>query len=292
MKGITKAFARTPHMLTTKVGMSKKSSDPEFEDYARRFASIETATDKLLKDTKAYTEAVSNLFTHGAGYAQHFVTLFHPVAGEDDLTRKHPESEHTIRNVDDYETAMEELKTAIVPELELIESRVVDPIKELQGVLKTIRKSITKREHKLVDYDRYNNSLTKLRDKKEKTLSDEKHIFKLEQDFDVASNEYDQINSTMKTELPRFLVQATQFLDPLFHSFFYMQLNVFYLLLEKLNGFAESGKYDVSVTGNQIAKEYEEKRSDAWQRLESLNVTQRILSTCRLLLIMSNILGY
>ncbi|KAI0932843.1 hypothetical protein AcW1_000150 [Taiwanofungus camphoratus] len=223
MKGITKAFARTPHMLTTKVGMSKKSSDPEFEDYARRFASIETATDKLLKDTKAYTEAVSNLFTHGAGYAQHFVTLFHPVAGEDDLTRKHPESEHTIRNVDDYETAMEELKTAIVPELELIESRVVDPIKELQGVLKTIRKSITKREHKLVDYDRYNNSLTKLRDKKEKTLSDEKHIFKLEQDFDVASNEYDQINSTMKTELPRFLVQATQFLDPLFHSFFYMQ---------------------------------------------------------------------
>ncbi|KAI0935700.1 hypothetical protein AcV5_004045 [Taiwanofungus camphoratus] len=292
MKGITKAFARTPHMLTTKVGMSKKSSDPEFEDYARRFASIETATDKLLKDTKAYTEAVSNLFTHGAGYAQHFVTLFHPVAGEDDLTRKHPESEHTIRNVDDYETAMEELKTAIVPELELIESRVVGPIKELQGVLKTIRKSITKREHKLVDYDRYNNSLTKLRDKKEKTLSDEKHIFKLEQDFDVASNEYDQINSTMKTELPRFLVQATQFLDPLFHSFFYMQLNVFYLLLEKLNGFAESGKYDVSVTGNQIAKEYEEKRSDAWQRLESFNVTQRILSTCRLLLIMSNILGY
>ncbi|KAI0932846.1 hypothetical protein AcW1_000150 [Taiwanofungus camphoratus] len=177
---------------------------------------------------------------------------------------------------------MEELKTAIVPELELIESRVVDPIKELQGVLKTIRKSITKREHKLVDYDRYNNSLTKLRDKKEKTLSDEKHIFKLEQDFDVASNEYDQINSTMKTELPRFLVQATQFLDPLFHSFFYMQLNVFYLLLEKLNGFAESGKYDVSVTGNQIAKEYEEKRSDAWQRLESLNVTQRILSTSKL----------
>lgn len=92
---------------------------------------------------------MSNLFTHGAGYAQHFVTLFHPVAGEDDLTRKHPESEHTIRNVDDYETAMEELKTAIVPELELIESRVVGPIKELQGVLKTIRKSITKREHKV-----------------------------------------------------------------------------------------------------------------------------------------------
>ena len=91
-----------------------------------------------------------------------------------------------------------------------------------------------------MDYDRFNNSLTKLRDKKEKTLNDEKNLFKvrscslavtrvsssskqLEQDFEIASNEYDFINTAMKNELPRFLVQATQFIDPLFHSFYYMQ---------------------------------------------------------------------
>ena len=32
---------------------------------------------------------------------------------------------------------------------------------------------------KLMDYDRFNNSLTKLRDKKEKTLNDEKNLFKV-----------------------------------------------------------------------------------------------------------------
>jgi len=31
----------------------------------------------------------------------------------------------------------------------------------------------------LVDYDRFNNSLTKLRDKKDKSLSDEKNLFKV-----------------------------------------------------------------------------------------------------------------
>lgn len=154
-------------MLTTKVGMSKstqtsvlwswndpnifrvESIDPEFEDYARRFSSVETATDKLLKDTKAYIEAVSNLFTHGAGFAQNFAAVFHQHPGEYDLAGKHPDSEHTIRNVDDYEVVFEELKSAIVPELELIESRIIGPVKELQGVLKTIRKTITKREHKV-----------------------------------------------------------------------------------------------------------------------------------------------
>ncbi|KAK7688225.1 hypothetical protein QCA50_008595 [Cerrena zonata] len=282
MKGIGKAFARTPHLITTKVGMSKKSSDPEYEDYSRRFASIETATDKLLKDTKAFTEGVSNLFTNGTGFAAHFAILFHPMSGEEehDILSKHPEAEHTVKNVDAYEGAMEELKAAVIPELELIESRIVNPIKELQGVLKSIRKSMTKRDHKLVDYDRFNNSLTKLRDKKEKSLSDEKNLFKLEQDFEVATNEYDYINSTMKNELPRFLVMASQFIDPLFHSFFYMQLNIFYLLLEKLSGFAE-GRYDVAVPAQQIAIDYEDKRTDAWSRIEDLNITKRMISTSK-----------
>ncbi|EIW65276.1 BAR-domain-containing protein [Trametes versicolor FP-101664 SS1] len=281
MKGIQKAFARTPHMLSSKVGMSKKSNDPEFDDYSRRFESIEKATEKLLKDSKAYTEAVTNLFTNGADFATHFSTIFHPLGSEYALESKHPDAEHTIGNVDGYVAAIEELKASVVPELELIDSRIVGPIKEFQGILKTIRKSITKREHKLVDYDRFNTSLTKLRDKKEKTLNDEKNLFKLEQDFEIASTEYDYINTAMKTELPRFLVQATQFIDPLFHSFYYMQLNIFYLMLEKLNGFAE-GKFEVSVPAAQIASDYEAQRSDALERIEALNISKRLISTARM----------
>ena len=44
---------------------------------------------------------------------------------------------------------MEELRSTIGPELELIESRISGPTKEFQAVLKLIRKSITKREHKV-----------------------------------------------------------------------------------------------------------------------------------------------
>ncbi|KAH9917360.1 BAR-domain-containing protein [Epithele typhae] len=281
MKGIGKAFSRTPHMLTSKIGMSKKSSDPEFDDYANRFESIEKATEKLLKDSKGYSEAVANLFTNAVDFGTHWATIFHPLGGEYGLESRHPEAEPTIAHVDSYAAVMEDLKSSVVPELELIESRVVGPIKEFQGILKAIRKSITKRQHKLVDFDRHNNSLSKLRDKKDKSLSDEKNLFKLEQDFEIASNEYDFINTAMKNELPRFLIQAAQFIDPLFHSFYYMQLNIFYLLLDKLNGFAE-GKYDVSIPAAQIASDYEGRRSDALERVEALNITSRILSTSRM----------
>ncbi|KAK7064740.1 Bar adaptor protein [Favolaschia claudopus] len=283
MKGFTKTIKRTPFMVTSKVGMSKKSTDPEFDDYQRHFGTMEKAAEKFLKDTKSFTDAVNGLFTSGAGFATHFSTIFHPIAGEYDLIGKNADAAHTIRSVTKYETAMEELRTAVGPELDLIESRIVGPVKELQSVMKTIRKTITKRDHKLTDYDRFNNSLTKLRDKKEKSLSDEKNLFKLEQDFELATNEYDFLNNALKTDLPRFMMLSTQFIDPLFSSFYYMQLNIFYLLLEKMNSFAEENKYDVTnVPGSQIASDYEGKRTDAWSTIEDLNITKRIISTSKM----------
>jgi len=236
-----------------------------------------------LKDTKAFVEAVISLFTNSATFSKHFATVFRPIAGEFDILGKYPEATRTSKNVDKYEAAMEELRSSISPELELIESRVVGPMKEFQAVLKLIRKSITKRDHKLTDYDRFNNSLTKLRDKKEKSLSDEKNLFKLEQDFELATNEYDYINNAMKTDLPRFMAMATQFVDPLFHSFFYMQLNIFYVFLEKINTFAEDGKFDIANTpGEQIAADYEQNRTDAWKKIEDLNIIKRIISVAKL----------
>jgi amphiphysin len=147
-----------------------ESTDLEFDDYKHNFGLLETAAEKFLKDTKTFTNAVNSmcrhllrheqhplpgfffslaLFTAGGGLAQHFSILFHPIASEYDLLGKYPQAAHTIKNVDAYHTALEELRVSISPELELIESRVVGPVKELQGIMKTIRKVITKREHKV-----------------------------------------------------------------------------------------------------------------------------------------------
>jgi amphiphysin len=72
-----------------------------------------------------------------------------PIGGEYDLLGKYPDAEHTIRSIDKYEAMMVDLRQAVTPELELIETRIVAPLKDYQSVLKTIRKTITKREHKV-----------------------------------------------------------------------------------------------------------------------------------------------
>ena len=97
------------------------------------------------------TEIITSidLFTSGQNFAQHFAQIFHPLVGEYDLIGKYPEAQDTIRNVDGYQNVFEELRMNISPELELIESRIVTPIKELQTIMKSIRKNITKRDHKV-----------------------------------------------------------------------------------------------------------------------------------------------
>lgn len=283
MKGFGKALARTPFTVTSKIGMSKKSTDPEFDDWHKQFQGIEAGTDKLLKDTKAFTEAVTTLFTAGSGWGTHFSTIYEPLSGEYDLIGKNPDSARTIRNASKHAGHMDELRELIAPELELIQTRIYAPIKEFQTIVKTIRKSIVKRDHKLVDYDRFNNSLTKLRDKKERSLSDEKSLFKLEQDFEIATNEYDYINNALKQDLPRFMQLASNFIDPLFQSFYYMQLNIFYLILEKMQSFADEGKYDITnAPGAAIQEDYESKRTDAWEQIEGLQIVKRIISVSRL----------
>jgi amphiphysin len=154
-----------PHRQRSFISRSE-SSDAEFDEYQRDFTQLELSTEKMLKELKAFTEAViglslshlppfpssprpTDLFTAGDGFAQHFQTLFHPIAGEFDLIGKYPDSRPTVRNVDAYANMMDEVKLAIGPELELIETRIVGPVKELRNVMKMIRKSMTKRDHKV-----------------------------------------------------------------------------------------------------------------------------------------------
>lgn len=83
-----------------------------------------------------------------AGFAVAFATIFQPILNEASLTASHPEAADTLRNIASYQELMAELRDAIQPELDLLDSRVVAPLKEYQEILKKIRKTVTKRDHK------------------------------------------------------------------------------------------------------------------------------------------------
>ncbi|TNY19621.1 hypothetical protein DMC30DRAFT_451839, partial [Rhodotorula diobovata] len=219
------------------------------------------------------------MLSSGAGFATAFTALLTPFDGEGALTARFPQAETTLRNIDHYHELMGELRDAVQPELELVDARVTAPLKEYQELLKKIRKTITKREHKLVDFDRHNNSYSKLKDKKEKSLSDEKNLFKYEQELELATQEYEHYNNMLKAEIPHFLALSTSLITPIFQTFYYIEVGVLYTLLEKMQAFTGQTYGDLSVEG--LETMHFERSGDAPERIEGLSITKRFTSTAR-----------
>ncbi|KAI7934782.1 hypothetical protein MJO29_016045 [Puccinia striiformis f. sp. tritici] len=275
-----KAVKRTPHVITAKVGKAKTSVDPEVDELKRQFTTIEEESAKLQKDAKAYREAVLKMLTSSHNFGQAYITLLSPMSNEVDLPERYPNAVQTIEQMSAYQELITDLRDTIQPELDLIDTRIIAPIKEFNEVIKRAKKAITKRDHKLIDFDRHNNSFTKLRDKKEKSLKDEQNIFKAEQDYEAALQDYDHYNNLLKTEIPRFLQLTNAFISPLFHSFFYMQLNILYTTYGKLQQFSE-GRFDLNQAD--IESIYLERLGDTQTKIEELTITKRPAPTAKII---------
>lgn len=165
---------RAPHLVTSRVGMAKseyskddvvstlladpfaydapaESADPVTDQLVTRFTGLEDYTNKLLKDVTQFRDAVDKLLSSSNDFATGFTTIFSPIGGESpyEFENKFPNAKATIQHIGEYQAAFDDLKDTIAPELELVDSRVVGPAKELHEYVKKIRKTITKREHKV-----------------------------------------------------------------------------------------------------------------------------------------------
>jgi amphiphysin len=212
------------------------------------------------------------MLNHQIEFSQACAEIYKPISGrvsdpDSIIPEGNPEG---IRACEEYEAIVKELLATLQPELEMIETRVIQPADELLEIIKVIRKTVTKRQHKQLDYDRHRTSLKKLQDKKEKSLKDEKAMYKAEAEVEQATQEFDYFNDLLKDELPKLFALEREFIRPLFQSFYYMQLNVFYTLHDRMQG-CDIGYFDLTLG---IEEAFEAKRGDIKEQTESLSIVK------------------
>lgn len=212
------------------------------------------------------------MLSHQIEFSQAIAEIYKPISGRmSDPTSFHDEGNAAgIEACNQYEGVVHELQETLKPELEMIESRVIRPADELLEIIKAVRKIAGKRDHKQLDYDRHRTALKKLQDKKEKTLKDEKAIYKAENDVEQATQDYNYFNDLLKDELPKLFALEREFIQPLFQSFYYMQLNVFYTLHERMQRL-DIGYFDLTLD---IEAAYEKKRGDTQEQAEKISIVK------------------
>lgn len=241
-----------------------------FIDAERRFKQLEQETKKLHEDSKKYQDSIMGMMTHQIEFSKAIQEIYKPISGRasDPNSAKPEGNAEGIKACDEYEAAVKDLQDTLKPELEMLETRIIQPANDLLAIVKQTQKMLTKRNHKLLDYDRHRTSLKKLQDKKEKTLKDEKALYAAENALEVSTQDYNYFNDMLKEELPALFALEAEFIRPLFQNFYYMQLNIFYTLNEKMKNM-EIDYFDFTVD---IEEQYESKRGDVKERAEELSI--------------------
>lgn len=252
--------------------MGDITKDDIYIDAERRFAELEKETKKLHDESEKYFKAINGMLDHQIEFSKACAQIYQPISGrmsdpDSYVVDGNPEG---IRACEEYEALVHELKASLAPELEMIEQRIVKPADELMEIIKFVRKTAVKRDHKQLDYDRHRNALKKIEDKKEKTMKDEKALYKAENNVDMSTQEYEYFNNLLKEELPQLFRLEREFIQPLFQSFYYMQLNVFYTLHEKMQNI-DIGYFNLQLD---IEAGFEEKRGDIQQQVEGIAITK------------------
>ncbi|KAJ3104089.1 hypothetical protein HDU97_009538 [Phlyctochytrium planicorne] len=269
-KGFTKAVARLPQMVMAKAGYTEETVDPEFTELEDRFKAFETEAKKLHEDAKKFKDALSCMLAHQASFAATLYEVYQPIgkggsrrpstvegspgAGAEQNNRSQrsidretpPES---LKAAEDYARITTASREALLPDLEVIERRLVMPTAELMQLIERVKRFIIKRGHKLLDYDRHKDSVKKLKEKQDRTATDERTIGKYEGYLDQASREYNGINNLLKQQIPVLLSLKSAFMDPCFLTLYWYQLRVFRTLADGSRQLM-SNKFYIQSTGD------------------------------------------
>jgi len=269
---LTDYLVKAPQTLKQRFNIGEHTKDAVYIDSERRFGELEKETKKLHDEARKYFEAINGMLNHQIDFSKSIQEIYKPISGrvsdpDSIIPEGNPEG---IQACEEYEAIVRELQATLAPELEMIQARVIGPADELLSVIKVAQKSLLKRQHKQLDYDRRRASLKKIQDKKDKSPKDEKALYKAENDVEQATEEFNYFNDLLKDELPKLFNLEREFIRPLFQSFYYMQLNVFYTLHEKMQSI-DIGYFNLTLD---IEEAFEAKRGDSREQAEGLSIVR------------------
>ncbi|KAI9189772.1 BAR adaptor protein Hob1 [Blastocladiella emersonii ATCC 22665] len=252
-KGFVKAVQRLPHQVLARTGNADSTLDEEFEVLNAQFEALNEAASALQGDATKFKKAVETMLAHQHSFATTLLEVFSPIAAGTgaspvpsadggttsgstspvpslartrSLKRHHTPSE-SLEAVGAYQRNLEAVRDPILQDLSTVDRRIIQPTADLLEVFKAIRKTIVKRNHKLVDYDRHRGDVAKLRAAPAKDAKDERRLIQTEQSLQQATHEFAVLNDAIKAQLPQFLRLRVAFIDPCFQSLYLLQLKVY-----------------------------------------------------------------
>lgn len=266
-KGFQKGIVRAPQNFKNKFGSSSDSKDPIISDAEQRFVSMEGLAKKLHSESTRFWEAIRDLLDHQTEFLNSIELLYKPITGwpyggDEDAGS----NADAVAACQQYRNQIVEIQELIKPEHEMIETKILRPVDELLTLIKKAQKMFTKREHKLLDLERQTEALNKLHDKAERNPKHEERTLKVENDYEMAKEQFSYYDEIIKSELPKLFTLESAIIQPMFQSFYFMQLNIYYTMYTHMT----EGKIPYLDMDSDIITAFHAKQGSICQQVESI----------------------
>ncbi|PIA16466.1 BAR-domain-containing protein [Coemansia reversa NRRL 1564] len=233
-KGFKKALERMPHQLQSKIGRGTRTVDSEFDEFKQKFIEMETSTKNLFQQTAQFRDGIRGMLVYQSAYFEQVLAIYRPISTDPEGSTQ-PVGSYTdegaspelLRVAEEFRNRVSTIREKIEGQLARLDVSVVAPVQDLMNLMRNIHKVIQKRDHKLVDYDRYKAAVEKAEAKEssegQRRLGEERAYQKHGAQYQEASRQYNYFNDMLKAELKQMLDLRQAFIDPIFLKFFRIQ---------------------------------------------------------------------
>ncbi|APA10875.1 hypothetical protein SS1G_03461 [Sclerotinia sclerotiorum 1980 UF-70] len=171
----------------------------------------------IIEASKAWRDAWVSMLSTQLNTATSFEELYQPIVGTSDAHRDNPavtprqQMSRTIKLKETYA----ELKTDLLEEVMMMDSRVTKPATEAKDFLQPIRKTIKKRENKRLDWERYIDKVNKASAKMKRTDRENAALAKAEEEQGRAAEAFKDADAHLRETLPPVIAAAFSILPHL-----------------------------------------------------------------------------
>ncbi|CCJ28097.1 unnamed protein product [Pneumocystis jirovecii] len=237
-----------------KAGQVEKTVDRDFDMEERRYRTLEQAVQRLQREAKGYLDSLRSMSASQLRIAE-AMDEFYVDAHHKERASKH------------YTHAIEDFDTRTIKELdEIYRITVLDPISKFCMYFPEINAAITKRNHKLIDYDAIRAKVKRLTDK---PSDDIKKLPMVEREASALKDLYTTLNNQLLEELPQFIDLRVPYLDASFEALVKIQYQFCY------DGYDRMSKVQQYFT-SQVRNQYSS--GDLDQRIDE--ILQKIRLIC------------
>jgi len=173
---------------------------------------------KIIEASRAWRDAWVSILTIQVTATSLFEELYNPIVGASQDGYGHPPvitSQAQLDRTSKLREAYAELKTDLLDEVGMMDSRVIRPATDAKEYLQPIRKTIKKRENKRLDWERYTDKVNNASKKLKRSDRENAALAKAEEDLSKAADDFKVADEHLRETLPPVVASAFSILPHL-----------------------------------------------------------------------------